>query len=297
MRYKILKNILLELSKFSLNFQQKNIKYKKDKSPVTELDIINQYICETIIKYYFKDDSIIAEENLISKFALKTIRLYEDDIKKILYQLRNIDIQQNSTNSYTWFIDPIDGTKGFIDNLAFSIAISIVKESNLLCSGLASMGMNKTINSLPKIVIAITNNNKVEIFNENKKYIFKNKNNKNIAISRKHKTNSLYTKLNKLGYQTIEMDSQAKYMLVLLNIAQYYIREAGSCEDKNEYAWDHLAGIHLVKNKDGFCYDINKNQPTFNDNNKYIKFEKFLISSSSRDIDSKIFDDLKEILK
>ena len=166
MRYIILKNTLLKLSKFSLNFQQENINYKKDKSPVTELDIINQYVCETIIKYYFKNDIIIAEEDLNSDFAIKTIKSNHNDIEEILNKLKNIQIQKNYQDSFTWFIDPIDGTKGFIDNLAFSIAISIIKGNNLICSGLASIGMNKTFKILPKITIATTNNDKLEIFDE-----------------------------------------------------------------------------------------------------------------------------------
>ncbi len=299
MRYIILKNTLLKLSKFSLNFQQENINYKKDKSPVTELDIINQYVCETIIKYYFKNDIIIAEEDLNSDFAIKTIKSYHNDIEEILNKLKNIQIQKNYQDSFTWFIDPIDGTKGFIDNLAFSIAISIIKGNNLICSGLASIGMNKTFKILPKITIATTNNDKLEIFDEKNQKIYVNNTNYNkvIAISRKHKTKNLYIKLNELGYKTIEMDSQAKYMLALLNIAQYYIREAGSCGDKKEYAWDHLAGIHLIKVKGGSCYDIDKNGPIFSDKTKYIQFKEYLISSNIKSKNDNILNDLKEMKK
>jgi len=299
MRYIILKNILLELSKFSLNFQQKNINYKKDKSPVTELDIINQYVCEFIIQYYFRNDNIISEEDLYSEFAIKTIKLYDNDIKEILTKLKNISTQQNNIDSFTWFIDPIDGTKGFIDNLAFSIAISVVQDNNLICSGLTSIGMNKTFDVLPKIIIATTDNSKVEVFDENSKSIYINKINsdKIIAISRKHKTNNLYIKLNKLGYKTIEMDSQAKYMLVLLNLAQYYIREAGSCGNKKEYSWDHLAGIHLIRVKGGYCYDIDRNSPIFSDKTKYIHFKEYLISLNTDSINDNILNDLKEMKK
>jgi len=299
MRYIILKKILLELSKFSLTFQQKNINYKKDKSPVTELDIINQYICESIIKYYFQNDNIISEEDLYNEFAIKTIKLYDNNIKEILIKLKNISTQQNNIDSFTWFIDPIDGTKGFIDNLAFSIAISIVKDNNLICSGLVSIGMNKTLNTLPKIVIATTDNSQIETFDENNKSIYMDKINsdKIIAISRKHKTKNLYIKLNKLGYKTIEMDSQAKYMLVLLNLAQYYIREAGSCENKKEYSWDHLAGIHLIRVKGGYCYDIDRNSPIFSDKTKYIQFKEYLISLNTDSRNDNILNDLKEMKK
>ena len=299
MRYKVLKNVLLELSKFSLNFQQKNINYKKDNSPVTELDIINQYIFEITIKYYFQNDIIIAEEDLNSEFAIKTIKFYTNAIEEILSKLKNIQIQENYKDSFTWFIDPIDGTKGFIDNLAFSIAISIVKDNNLVCSGLASIGIDKTFKSFSKIIIATTNNNELKIFDENNQKVHINNTNYNkvIAISRKHKTKNLYIKLNKIGYKTIEMDSQAKYMLVLLNLAQYYIREAGSCGDKKEYSWDHLAGIHLIRVKGGYSYDINRRNPIFNDKTKYIKFDKYLISSNLNNINDNILNDLKEIEK
>jgi len=278
-RYKLLKELLNELSLFSLNFRneifQTNIKL--DKTPVTELDIINQYMCEKIIKYFFKNDKIIAEENLKDDFAIKTIKKYNNEILEIINKVLKIDIEDDQ-KIFTWFIDPIDGTKGFIDNLVFSIAISIVKNTDLISSGLACIGMNKVFENLSDIIIATTDNNKVEF---NIKDIKIKHYPNSIAISRKHKTKKLYQELNKYGYKTIEIDSQAKYMLVLLKIVDFYIREAGSCGNKNDFSWDHLAGIHLIKTNKGCISDIKGEFPIFSDKSTYIIFNDYLISSSN----------------
>lgn len=72
-RYILLKALLSKLSKYSSNFRQKNIYTKNDKTSVTELDIINQYIFEQSVKYYFINDIIIAEEDLNNSFSIETL--------------------------------------------------------------------------------------------------------------------------------------------------------------------------------------------------------------------------------
>lgn len=78
------------------------------------------------------------------------------------------------------------------------------------------------------------------------------------------------------------MDSQAKYMLVLLEFANYYIREKGSCRNGNDYSWDHLAGIHLTNVNGGYSADIDGNKPIYSEKNDKIQFNKFLITATSK---------------
>lgn len=293
-RYELLKLILLRITTFSDEFREKIIQLKEDNTPVTELDIINQYIFEQSIKYYFTNDIVIAEENLNNPFSIETLLKYKNEIENILSKIKNNKII-SVDDVCTWFIDPIDGTKGFIDNLTFSIAVSLLKDDNFYCSGLASIGLSKSIKIKNDIVISTTDNKKTIFFDENSKNIvFNNILTKNtIAISRKHKTKELFTKLHNAGFNLIEMDSQAKYMLVLLGLANYYIREQGSCGTYNDYSWDHLAGIHLIKVNGGYSADINGDKAIYNERNDKIQFNKFLITAKSKKEYEFILEELK----
>ncbi|MDF1876009.1 hypothetical protein JHD48_09700 [Sulfurimonas sp. SAG-AH-194-I05] len=295
-RYKLLKQILITLSVFSSKFRLDKMESKVDNTPVTELDIVNQYIIEQSIKLYFTNDNIIAEENLSSDFSKITLKKYQKDIEYLISIIKQEKILKDNTTN-TWFIDPIDGTKGFIDNLTFSIAISILSNNKLKFSGIASIGLNKSIKYLSNIVIATTNNNEIEIFNEKLESLNTQEINTSsyvIAISRKHKTKKLYRNLLNKKYKLIEMDSQAKYILVLLGIANFYIREQGSCGANNDYSWDHLAGIHLVRVNNGYIADLYNKTPKFCEKSDKIIFDNFLITTTSEYEYNTIIKDLEE---
>lgn len=114
-----------------------------------------------------------------------------------------------------------------------------------------------------------------------------------VAISRKHKSKPLYKFLTAHGYNLIEIDSQAKYLFLLLGLADSYIRESGSCGTADEYSWDHLPGIHLVNMAGGVVSDLNGLVPKICSNNKYLYFDSFLISSASVQIQNKVLSDLR----
>lgn len=75
---------------------------KEDQSPVTEADIaVNEYIVK-YIKQHFAEHGLLSEES-------------KDDLSRL-------------DNEYVWCIDPIDGTKGFINHTGeFSILIGLLK--------------------------------------------------------------------------------------------------------------------------------------------------------------------------
>ena len=102
-----MKDCLLETGRVVLDyFNQKNYKIsmKGVNSPLTEADLVsNQRIIETI-QNYFPEDAVLSEESHSSKTdRFKAARV--------------------------WIIDPIDGTKEFIDGLPeFAISVGLIEE-------------------------------------------------------------------------------------------------------------------------------------------------------------------------
>lgn len=81
------------------------INYKQDNSEVTNADLASENIIKEILTKEFPDYAILSEEG-------------KDDLKRI-------------ENDYCWIIDPLDGTKDFVnktDNFAINIALSYKHE-------------------------------------------------------------------------------------------------------------------------------------------------------------------------
>jgi 3'-phosphoadenosine 5'-phosphosulfate (PAPS) 3'-phosphatase len=286
----LIKIILCKLTSLSINFRNNLTFNKQDKTPVTELDIVNQFICETIIQNYFPFDKIISEEDMNSEFSKKTIIKYEKKIEEVIQIIKSeffLKKKKDCDTTHTWFIDPIDGTKGFIDNMTYSIAIAIICNNKITFGGISSIGLNKIFDFLPTAVIMIANDNKVEVLNEKQINITipqVHNNIQSVAISRKHKSKELYVFLNNNNYTLIEIDSQAKYLVVALGLVDIYIREQGSCGNDSDYSWDHLAGIHLVKVNEGVSKDIENKEVSFDEEEDKIYFNKLLITARNEDI-------------
>jgi len=85
---KFLYDVCNEAKKITLpGFKKnKNVKYKKDGSPVTKIDVDTEDIIRSLIFNKYPNHNILSEENP---------NLY-------------------NSSDYTWVIDPIDGTKSFI---------------------------------------------------------------------------------------------------------------------------------------------------------------------------------------
>ena len=116
-----IKDLLIELIDESLNLIKKseNIDYKiKDKNqitgdnPVTEIDLKTQNLIISKINRKFPKHAILGEEG---------------ESKKVVKA------------DYLWIIDPIDGTKNFINDLPlFSVSIAVMFKGNIVAGGIGA---------------------------------------------------------------------------------------------------------------------------------------------------------------
>ena len=158
-------NVLADEARLiSLKYYKKKIKIKNKKKdsfdPVTEADIKIQKKLNNLILKYFPDHSIIGEEETHSK-----------------------------NSSFEWCIDPIDGTKSFIQGMPLWGTLISLSENGKIILGLADIpalderyiGCEKKAYKIingKKNNLKIKNNKKISdsILNTTSPYLFANKN-------------------------------------------------------------------------------------------------------------------------
>ena len=208
-----LNNYYAKRSKSRLVIKNKS-KDKKDFDPVTNLDQDFEKYIRSLIGKKFSNDSIIGEE-----FANK-----------------------NSTNNYTWSIDPIDGTRAFVigaptwSNL---IGLSFQEKSIL---GLANFPeLNKYY---------ISDKNKSYVYKNKKKYILNSSNNVNLSTIRVISHGNInYKKLRKI----IEKFGP-QFRIASFDALNFCLLAEGKVDaviEGNLKSYDILPLIPIIKNSGG----------------------------------------------
>ena len=228
-------------------------KDKKDFDPVTNLDQDFEQHIRLLISKKFSNDSIIGEE-------------FSD---------------KNSTSSYTWTIDPIDGTKAFVigaptwSNL---IGLSFQKKSLL---GLANF---------PEL-------NKYYINDKKKSYLYKNK--KKFTLKSSNNNNLKTIKIIGNFHGTLSYEKQKKvikkfgwsFRLAGFDALNYCLLAEGKVDaviEANLKPYDILPLIPIVKNS-GAIVSNWKNEPAENGGN--------ILATSNRKLHNKILKLLKPFTK
>ena len=201
------------------------IKTKSDKSPVTAADLIAHEIITHGLKQLTPELPILSEESAAIAFAeRKTWKCY-------------------------WLIDPLDGTKEFIDHLDdFTVNIALIENHQpilgivyapalALCYfACTDHGAFKQTAEQPAAAIKVTSHQ-----NETTR----------IAASRRHGTQELQAFLQKLTNATvISRGSALKFALVAEGLADVYPRLTPTSE------WDTAAGQCIVEQAGGAVIDV-----------------------------------------
>ncbi|MBZ7980641.1 3'(2'),5'-bisphosphate nucleotidase CysQ [Campylobacter sp. RM12642] len=209
-------NIALNAGRYALDIFNNdfNIYYKNDKSPLTEADlVVNDYICKSLTKYNIP---IISEEN-----------------KNIQYSVRK-------NWEYCWLIDPIDGTKEFINkNKEWTINIALIHNGQPILGVVYAPALKLLYNA---------QQNKGAYKNNVKLPLELNKNTYKIVASKSHLNDetkyfidNIKTNLDK---EFISIGSSLKLCLVASGEADCYPRLAPTME------WD-TAAAHIIVSESG----------------------------------------------
>ncbi len=223
----ITEQAIYNAGKIALKFEKKKIKtwYKSQNQPVTEADIeINDYL-KNFFKTKTPDFGWLSEES--------------------------VDDNSRYSKNYFWCLDPIDGTRSFINGKPeYTISLALMLNSSPIFGIIYNPKTNEMFSAKKKLG-AFCNKQRISV--ENKEF-----NKSNIALSNsEYKIIEKYERLKNL--KVIKMGSIA-YKIAL--VAKGEVDIAISFTKKND--WDLAAATIILEEAGGILSLINGEQINYN---------------------------------
>ena len=254
---------------------------KGDKSPVTVADFGSQALLCQQLKAAFPQDPIVGEEDAV---ALRRPN-HAHQLELVTHYARQfhpaatpteicdwIDAGNATIAGRYWTLDPIDGTKGFLRNDQYTIALALieggeVKVGALACPALplnldapeevkgvifvAVRGAGAEMGLLPGDSLA-----PIHVAGESDKTGFRFVE----SVEADHGDHALQAAIARaagISRPSLRMDSQAKYGVVARGDAALYLRlPSPKYPGYREKVWDHAAGSLVVEEAGGRVTDM-----------------------------------------
>ncbi len=260
---------------------EKSSLQKIDRTPVTVADYGSQAVICKLIRDAFPDDIVVAEEDSTELRKPQNANL----LKQVTDYVQQcfpgtspdeicswIDLGTHSIQNRFWTLDPIDGTKGFLRDDQYAIALALIENG---CIQLGLMGCpNLFLKKDPIhdqkgcIFFALKGKGSFQagLDGKGKEPIFVSKVSHleeasfTESVEPDHADHQTHLKIaKKLGMVTppLKMDSQAKYGIVARGEATFYLRVPSPSEpDYKEKIWDHAAGVIIAEEAGGRVTDL-----------------------------------------
>jgi len=229
-----------------------NIEYKEDQSPLTMADIASHRIIKKRLKSLFPKIPIISEE--------------ESDIS----------FETRSKWRKYWLVDPLDGTREFINrNGEFTTNIALIENNRAIMGVIHVPSTRDTyygdyINGSYRV----DENDHVLPLNsqrENDKRI--------LLVSRSHLSdNQIKFLASQNEFVVMNRGSSLKFCMIASGEADVYIRLGPTSE------WDIAAGESIVRFSGGCVTNIDRSEIRFNDKDHYIN-DYFVAAGNERLLD------------
>lgn len=265
---------------------------KKDRSPVTIADFGSQAVIIQQLLKTFPDAKIVAEEDSAQMHALKGTALGEDMVSAVAEVIPGADWQQISNwvskGNYEggaegrfWTIDPIDGTKGFLRNEQYAVALALIENGEpvlgvLGCPNYPVNSFEKEQDEVGMLFFATKGGGakKVTLADgglEAATTISVNaisaasEANLCESVESGHSSHDESDRIKKqlgIAKPSLRIDSQCKYAAVAKGDASIYLRLPTS-ESYREKIWDHAAGVVINLEAGGKISDVHGNELDF----------------------------------
>jgi len=258
---------------------------KSDKSPVTVADFGAQALVCKIISKHFSGDAIVAEEASEALREAKNATHLENVVRFVGAQVEMcdadgvcawIDRGAGKASGRYWVLDPIDGTKGFLRNDQYAVALALIENGVvqwgfLACPALPRGDSRDDENGTGSIFVARRGQGALELtLDGNGVGPVRVAAQGDITQARlaesvesAHTNQGLAAQLRaSLGIvaEPVRMDSQAKYAAVARGDAEIYLRSPNAkTPDYRENIWDHAAGYLIVEEAGGRVTDVHGN--------------------------------------
>jgi len=254
---------------------------KGDKSPVTIADYGSQAVILRLIQEAFPDHGVISEEG--SEHLRESAG--EDGTAKIV-QLVSERIGQETNfeevcgwidhagvegAEYTWAIDPIDGTKGFLRRQQYAVAIGLMKNGVpfagvMVCPNLP-VDMDQPDGQKGVLFVAMKDRGTYSVPVDGgsdpvRIHVSQSSDPKEWkvlgSVESAHGDPALVVAMMEeigVGGGFVRYDSQVKYGVVANGTAEIYVRPR-SKPDYRENIWDHVAGVIVCEEAGGRVTDV-----------------------------------------
>lgn len=247
---------------------------KADRSPVTVADFGSQaLICQSISEA-FPGDVIVAEEDSheLKKNALLLERVVDYANRLTAAPSAQtlcdwIDLGRGDVGERFWTLDPIDGTKGFLREDQYAVALALIVDGEVVLGVLGCPNLPHQLdNPLSErgclfvagrgegvTMLALDGDVSTRIHVSQTPLRFAE------SFESAHSNHDAHIEIaQKLGIveAPIRMDSQAKYGLIARGDAAVYLRLPNpATPDYRECIWDHAAGMIVVEEAGGTVTD------------------------------------------
>jgi 3'(2'), 5'-bisphosphate nucleotidase len=258
---------------------------KADQSPVTVADFGSQALVSRALAGAFPDDPLIAEEDASELRRAENAGL----LAAVVAQVRDFDPAADADSVCRWIdrggaaasgkrfwtLDPIDGTKGFLRNEQYAVALALIVEGRVTVAALACPNLPvvpaaedpTSTGPVGSIFVAVRGQGAVAIpldggggetpiavgiqddpaaarFCESVE-----------SAHSAHGESAAVAARLRITAAPLRLDSQAKYAVVARGEADVYLR-LPTRADYREKIWDHAAGVVIVEEAGGRVTDM-----------------------------------------
>lgn len=257
---------------------------KQDKSPVTVADFGSQAIICQALKEHFPDTSIVAEEDateLRQPAQKNTLTKITEYVKQIISNASEnqvldwIDYGNGQVGKRFWTLDPIDGTKGFLRQDQYAIALALIEDAEVKLGILGCPALTFPEGNTGYIFVAEKGQGsyrmpldsqemtKLKVVSNDDLERFRFVESVEASHGDQEKQNAIARAVG-ITTESIRVDSQAKYGIVASGQAALYLRlPSPKYPDYRENIWDHAAGAIVVEEAGGKVTDIYGNPLDF----------------------------------
>ncbi len=247
---------------------------KSDRSPVTVADFASQALVVRELAERFPDDPLVAEED--------SARLREPGNRALLERVASacgapaetvlgwIDHGAGAPGRRFWCLDPIDGTKGFLRNEQYAVALALLEEGRVVlgvlgCPNLPGGALEPSAAGAGSLLWAVRGGGTWQqpIAGGTVRRVHASGSAEIAAVRVCESVESGHTRhdlaadaVTSLGIAgaPVRADSQVKYALVARGDAEVYWR-LPTRPGYEERIWDHAAGSILVEEAGGRVSD------------------------------------------
>lgn len=256
---------------------------KDDHSPVTVADFGAQAVVLHKLQQALPDDPVVAEEDSAALMAKGNTGIRERVLAEVRQSLPGLEAPdilaaidrgnfEGGPDERFWTLDPIDGTKGFLRNDQYAVALALIEHGEpvmgvLGCPQLPYAGQTGCLlfatrgggaqimpmadEKTEAIAVTSTTSPAEACFCE--------------SVESGHSKHDWSARVaEKLGITrpSVRMDSQCKYAAIARGDADIYLR-LPTRSGYEEKIWDHAAGCLIVQEAGGTVTDITGKPPDF----------------------------------